>query len=285
MKGETIDEVAGMVRAMRGQMISIDVGYDTLDTCGTGGDGAGTINVSTIAAFVCAAAGVKVAKHGNRSVSSKCGSFDVLEKVGVKIDLGPDEVKKCLDQTGIACLFAPNFHPAMKRVAPVRRALGIRTVFNFMGPLLNPVRATHQLIGVSSREMAEKLGSILMKLGSKRVILVNSDDGLDEISIAAPTQVYEFVQGKEKKEYAVEPEKRFSLEEVRGGDIDENARIMKDVLSGKGTEAQNEFAAMNAGMALLAADAVRSFEEGEEKARDILKSGAGRKKLEQLIAK
>ncbi|MFA4831557.1 MAG: anthranilate phosphoribosyltransferase, partial [Patescibacteria group bacterium] len=187
MKGETIDEVAGMVRAMRGQMISIDVGYDTLDTCGTGGDGAGTINVSTIAAFVCAAAGVKVAKHGNRSVSSKCGSFDVLEKVGVKIDLGPDEVKKCLDQTGIACLFAPNFHPAMKRVAPVRRALGIRTVFNFMGPLLNPVRATHQLIGVSSREMAEKLGSILMKLGSKRVILVNGDDGLDEISIAAPT--------------------------------------------------------------------------------------------------
>ncbi len=283
MKGETVDEVAGMVRAMREHMVSVDIDYDALDTCGTGGDGAHTINISTIVAFVCAAAGVKVAKHGNRSVSSKCGSFDVLEKLGVRIDLNSDQVKQCLDAVGIGCIFAPNFHLAMKYVVPVRRALGIRTVFNFMGPLLNPAQATHQLIGVSSREMAEKLGEIMMRLGSKKVILVNSDDGLDEVSIAAPTQVYEFVQGEKMKEYKIEPEQKYLLEEIRGGDVEENSRLMKDILAGNGTDAHNGCITINAGMAFLVAGVVENFTEGKNKAMEILKSGKALEKFEQLV--
>jgi anthranilate phosphoribosyltransferase len=282
-KGETVDEVYGMVKAMREHMVSVDIDYDTLDTCGTGGDGAHTINISTIVAFVCAAAGLKIAKHGNRSVSSKCGSFDVLEKIGVKIDLNAGQVKECLDTVGIGCIFAPNFHPAMRHVVPVRKALGIRTVFNFMGPLLNPAHATHQLIGVSSRELAEKLGEIMMKLGSKKVILVNSDDGLDEVSIAAPTQVYEFAQGEKMKEYKIEPETKYSLEEIRGGDVEENAKFMKNILAGSGTDAHNECIAMNAGMALLASGVVGNFEEGKSRAMEILKSGKALEKLEQLV--
>ncbi|PIZ94379.1 MAG: anthranilate phosphoribosyltransferase [Candidatus Magasanikbacteria bacterium CG_4_10_14_0_2_um_filter_37_12] len=283
MKGETIDEMVGMVRAMREHMVSVDIDYDTLDTCGTGGDGANTINISTMVAFVCAVAGVKVAKHGNRSVSSKCGSFDVLEKLGVRIDLQPKQAKQCLDQVGVACLFTPNFHPAMKHVVPVRKALGIRTVFNFMGPLLNPVNVTHQLIGVSSRNMAEKLGEIMIKLGSKKVILVNSDDGLDEISIAMPTKVYEFVQGRQMKEYKIESDKKYSLDGIRGGNVEENAILMKNILAGNGTEAHNECIAMNAGMALLASGVVETFEEGKSKAMEILKSGKVLEKFGQLV--
>ena len=282
-KGETADEIVGMVRVLRESMVKID-GIDyALDTCGTGGDGANTINVSTIVAFVCAAAGVPIAKHGNRSISSKCGSFDVLEELGVNINLNAEQAKNCLDQVGIACLFAPNFHPAFKHIMPVRKALGVRTIFNFLGPLLNPALATHQLIGVSSQAMAQKLGEILIRLGSKKIILVHSQDGLDEISIAAPTNVYEFTQDAEAKSYVVKPEKIFSLDNVKGGDVKENAQIMTNILQGKGSEAQNEMIELNAGMAMFAANAVDSFEDGIKKAEEILNSGNGFKKLEELI--
>ncbi len=283
MKGESVDEVVGMVRVLREYMISIDGVDYALDTCGTGGDGANTINVSTIVAFVCAAAGVPIAKHGNRSISSKCGSFDVLEELGVNINLTPAQAKNCLEKIGITCLFAPIFHPAFKHIMPTRQALGVRTIFNFLGPLLNPAHATHQLIGVSSHTIAQKLGQILMRLGSKKIILVHSEDGLDEISVSSPTHIDEFTQGKKSKTYTIKPDKLFSLDKIKGGDAKENAQIMKDILAGNGSEAQNEMIKINAGMALFAADAVDSFEAGQEKAYKIIKSGDGLKKLEELI--
>lgn len=283
MKGESVDEVVGMVRVLRKHMISLD-GIDyALDTCGTGGDNSNTINVSTIIAFICAYDGVPVAKHGNRSISSKCGSFDVLEELGVKIDLSAAQAKKCFEEIGMTCLFAPNFHPAFKNIMPVRQAIGVRTIFNFLGPLLNPARATHQLIGVSSHAMAQKLGEILIRLGSKKVILVHSEDGLDEISIAAPTHVDEFTRDGKNNSYIVRPDKLFKLDEIRGGDVKENAKIMKNILLSHGTKVQNEIIKMNAGMALLAANAVDSFEEGKERADKIIKSGHAFLKLKELI--
>ncbi len=283
LKGESEEEILGIVEIMREQMVSLDFSGETLDTCGTGGDGISTINVSTMAAFVCAAAGVPVAKHGNRSISSKCGSFDVLESLGVKIDMKPKEAKKCLEKTGIACLFAPLYHPAMKNIAPIRRELGIRTVFNFIGPLLNPAKAPRQLIGVSSLEKAEKMGKIMMRLGSKKVLIVCGDDGLDEVSIAAPTQVFEFNQNQEMKKYYIKPEKLYNLTEVVGGDENINAEIIKNIFSGKGTAAQNEFVALNAGMALLAAEVVPDFATGTRKALELILSGAVLKKLAEVI--
>jgi len=283
MKGEIEEEIFGIVQTMRSYMKTLDVSGDILDTCGTGGDGANTINVSTISAFICAVAGIKVAKHGNRSVSSKCGSFDVLESLGVKIDLDNNLAEKCLNEVGISCLFAPLYHPAMKNIVPVRKELGIRTVFNFIGPLLNPAGATHQLIGVSSKEMAEKLGNILMKLGSKKVLLVHSDDGLDEISVASPTTVFEFNQGIPMQTYKIEPDHIYSLADVRGGEVIENAKIMRNILAGNGTEAQNEFVALNTGAALLTANVVATFVEGKNLAYKLIKSGEGAKKLDELI--
>ncbi len=284
VKHGTEAEIVGMVEVLRRHMVRVEVPYDTLDTCGTGGDGAETFNVSTTAAFVCAAAGVKVAKHGNRSVSSKSGSFDVLEALGIHFPTTPEQAEVCLDIVGIVPLFAPHFHPAMKYVGPVRKALGIRTIFNFLGPLLNPAGATYQLVGVSAKDTAQILGSTLMSLGSKRVIIVHSQDGLDEISVAAPTEVYDFTINQTVKIYIVEPEKRYSLAEVRGGSSTENADIMKHILSGTGTEAQNEFVVLNAGMALVAAGKVADFREGKVLAQHILRSGTAMEKVNELIA-
>lgn len=284
MKGETVEELLGIVETMRKHMVEIKTDGVILDTCGTGGDGAHTINISTIVAFACASVGVQVAKHGNRSVSSKCGSFDVLEELGVNIEMDTVTAQKCLEEVGITCLFAPKYHPAMKHIAQVRTQLGVRTAFNFIGPLLNPAHATHQLIGVSNEKMAQKLGEIAMKLGLQKVILVHSDDGLDEISISAPTYIYEFVAGQDMKAYRIEPEQFFSLEDIVGGDRVQNAKIMKEILSGRGTLAQNMCIAMNAGMALYTVGKVVNFEEGKTLAYEILKSGIGMKKLEECIA-
>lgn len=283
MKGETEEEILGIVKTMRRHMRVLDFNENLLDTCGTGGDGLNTINVSTISAFVCASAGVRVAKHGNRSVSSKCGSFDVLEKLGVKIDITANKAKECLDKINIACLFAPLYHPAMKQIASVRKELGIRTVFNYIGPLLNPAGATHQLIGVSSPSMAENLGKILMKLGSKRVVLVHSDDGLDEVSIASPTQIYEFMVGRKMQEYKIVPDKIYCLDEVRGGEIEENAEIMKNILNGRGTKAQNEFVEINSALALYVAGKVETIAKGKNISQQILNSGLVGKKLAELV--
>ena len=283
MKGETIEEILGVVKVMRKYMEKIKVDGEVIDTCGTGGDGARTINVSTIVSLLCATNGIKVAKHGNRSVSSQCGSFDVLEKLGVKIVMSKEKAKKCLEEINLTCLFAPLYHPAMKNIAPVRQQLGIRTIFNVIGPLLNPVGATHQLIGVYSEDIAKKLGEILMRLGSKKVLLVHSSDGLDEISMAAPTRVYEFVQGRKMKSYMVEPDGKYKLADVRGSGPDENARIMERILRGQGSDAQNEFVALNTAGAMLAVGSVESFSAGKAEAYKLLNSGAGLKKLEELI--
>lgn len=282
-KGESEEEILGIVKTMRKHMVRLDAGGVFLDTCGTGGDGANTINVSTITAILCAAAGVKVVKHGNRSVSSTCGSFDCLEKTGVKIDINKDKAQECLVEIGLACLFAPLYHPAMKNIVPVRKALGIRTVFNIIGPLLNPALAKYQIIGVYSDQIVKKLGNVLMQLGSKKVLLVHSEDGLDEISVAAPTTIYEFKQGSNPKKYAVEPAGNFSLNQVVGGGVEENTKIMKRILEGKGSDAQNEFAALNVAGALLASEVVENFEQGKQKAYELLNSGIGIKKLDELI--
>jgi len=282
-KGESEDEIFAMVKVMRENMVEVEGGDYLLDTCGTGGDGANTFNVSTIVALICAAAGVPVAKHGNRSVSSKCGSFDVLEKLGLRIDLSPEQAKQCLDSVGITCLYAPSYHPAMKQVGQVRKELGIRTIFNFLGPMLNPAGAGHQLIGVSSKELAKKLGRILLRFGSKKVLIVHGDDGLDEASIVVPTQVYEFVLGEKMVSYKIEPEKYFNLSEVLGGGVEKNAEIMKNILLGKGTPAQNEFVVLNTGLAFMAAGRVDSFEPGKQLALELIKSGAGMRKLNELI--
>lgn len=283
MKGETVEEILGIVKVMRQYMKKISVEDVVLDTCGTGGDSRQTINVSTLSAILCASAGVKVAKHGNRSVSSKCGSFDVLEKLGVKIDMSQEAARRCLAETGLTCLFAPLYHPAMKNIAPVRKQLGVRTIFNVIGPLLNPAGATHQFIGVYSEQLAAKLGNILMRLGSQKVLLVHSQDGLDEISVAMPTKIYEFVQGREPKSFMVEPAGYYSLKQVAGGGVEQNAEFFKRILAGQGTAAQNEFVALNTAGALLAAEAVDSFVAGKIKAYELLNSGAGLKKLEELI--
>ncbi|PIT87589.1 MAG: anthranilate phosphoribosyltransferase [Candidatus Magasanikbacteria bacterium CG10_big_fil_rev_8_21_14_0_10_40_10] len=286
-KGETENEIRGVVKTMRKHMkiIQANAGMAgvVLDTCGTGGDGARTINVSTLAALLCAAAGVKVAKHGNRSVSSKCGSFDVLEELGVKIDLEPKRSLACLNEIGIACLFAPMYHPAMKNIAPIRKALGIRTVFNLIGPALNPASANCQLIGVCDLPTAEKLGRICLSLGSKKVLLAHSRDGLDEISASAPTDIYEFNIGHKMKKYTVEPESQCSLDELKGDDSRANAKILSEILQGRGTDAQNEFVALNVAGGLVAAGVYDDFALAKKRAHELLESGAGFAKLQELV--
>ncbi|HEX2196094.1 MAG TPA: anthranilate phosphoribosyltransferase, partial [Actinomycetota bacterium] len=204
-KGETIDEVAGLVRTMRRFAQKVDVGGDVLDTCGTGGDRSGTFNVSTAAALVCAGAGVKVAKHGNRAASSRCGSADVLEALGVKIDLDPDGVAACIARAGIGFCFAPVFHPAMRHAGAPRRELGVPTIFNFLGPLTNPAGATRQALGVSDPRMVEKMVHTLGRHGSKHVLAFHGDQGLDELATSGPSQVYELVDGDVRR-WSIDPQ-------------------------------------------------------------------------------
>lgn len=283
MKGESIEEIIGMVKVMRKHMNKVPVAGKLLDTCGTGGDGIGTINVSTAAAIVCAAAGVKVAKHGNKAASSKSGSADVLESLGVNINLDPKKVKKCIEEIGIGFMFAPIFHPAMKYVAPVRKTLEIRTIFNFLGPLANPVNAKYQVIGVSDKIMAPKLGRALMKLGSEKVIIVYSADGLDEVSVSDLTHVYEYTKSQAVKEYAIKPSKIYNINNVKGGDAHENAKIIKDIFDNKEQGAKKDFVIANAAIGLLAYGAAKDLEQGKNMAKETIENGKAKKKLEQLI--
>lgn len=282
-RGETIKEIVDMVKVMRKYMNKIEIDDKLLDTCGTGGDGLGTINVSTAAAIVCAASGAKVAKHGNKAASSKSGSADVLEALGVNINLEPDQVKKCIEKIGIGFMFAPIFHPAMKYVVPVRKKLGIRTIFNFIGPLSNPANAKYQVIGVSSKEMAPKLGQALMGLGSEKVIIINSENNLDEVSVSGKTNVYEYKKDQDVKEYIIKPDKIYNIEEVRGGDAEKNAKIIKDIFQDKIKGAMKDFVIANSAMGLLAVESVQNFDEGKKQAREIIESGKAMKKLEELI--
>jgi len=287
MKGETADEITGAALAMRERVTPLDVDRDGLvDTCGTGGDGRGTFNISTIAAIAAAGAGVNVAKHGNRAVSSSCGSADVLSALGVYIDLDAPSMAQVLRRAGIAFLFAPKLHPAMSAVAAVRRELGVRTIFNVLGPLTNPAFARRQVLGVYSDRLTETVAQVLAALGAEHAIVVHSRDGLDEISVSAATHVCEVRDG-EVRSYDITPEDigvaRHSLERLAGGDAQQNAAIARAVLNGE-NGARHDVVAANAGAACYVAGLAPTIRDGVELARESLRSGRASEKLTQLIA-
>jgi anthranilate phosphoribosyltransferase len=257
-----------------------------VDVCGTGGDTIKTFNISTTAAFITACV-VPVAKHGNRAVTSKCGSADVLEELGVNLDLLPDRIEECIEKIGIGFMFAPLHHQAMKNVAEVRKKLGIRTVFNILGPLTNPASATHQLIGVYDAALTEKMAKVLRILGLRKALVVHGDPGLDEVSISGKTKVSQLT-GSEITTYFIKPEdfllKRRETKEISGGERKENVRILRDVLNCKEEGARREVTLLNAAAAIFAADEARSIFEGFEMARNILEEGQAAEKLEDFIA-
>ncbi|MBU1664693.1 MAG: anthranilate phosphoribosyltransferase [Gammaproteobacteria bacterium] len=287
-KGETVTELAAAARVMRELSTKVplsDVEH-LVDTCGTGGDGAHTFNISTAAAFVAAAAGAKVAKHGGRAVSSSSGSADVLEALGVNVNLPPEQVARAVREIGVGFMFAPNHHNAMKHAAPVRRELGVRTLFNLLGPLTNPAGAPHQVMGVFARGLTRTLAEVLRELGSRHVLVVHAADGLDEISLAGETWIAELRHG-EIHEYTVTPE-QFGLGRCDSdyfGVADVTAAKDRLLLALSGTACpEQDIVALNAGAALLAADCAESLAEGVVLARKALASGAARERLEALIA-
>ena len=284
-KGESVQELTAAVKVMLKYVQPIIVDKpNILDTCGTGGDKKGTFNISTICAFVASGAGVTVAKHGNRSVSSKCGSADILEALGVNINLDKDKIKKCLEEIGVAFLFAPNLHPAMRFVMPARKQIGQRTMFNILGPLINPARATNQLIGVYAKQWVKPLAEVLRNLGSKHILVVHGADGLDEVSTTDKTFVAEIVDGQ-LKEYEITPEefgfKRAKPDDLLGGSIMENVKIAQDLLMGK-KGAARDIVLLNAGCAIYVADKAKTIAEGIKLAEKSIDSGAALKKLELL---
>ncbi|MBN2412531.1 anthranilate phosphoribosyltransferase [candidate division KSB1 bacterium] len=285
MKGETIDEITGFVKAMREKSNKVIGPEGLLDTCGTGGDGASTFNVSTAAAIVVSAAGIPVAKHGNRSVSSKCGSADVFNKLGVKIDMPPDQAQKCLQEIGLAFLFAPVYHPSMKHAVIPRREMGIRTVFNILGPMSNPAGVKKQLVGAFNIETAEKMVRVLKNTGSEHVLVMHSEDGLDEISISADTIVFELKDGQIQKQ-KIRPEDtgipKQSRNAINGGDDTMNADIIRTLLQGKKGPSL-DITALNAGAAIYTAGKSDSIKQGVEIAYDMLFSGKASAKLAELI--
>lgn len=287
MKGETADEITGAAMAMRERVTPVRADRtDLVDTCGTGGDGRGTFNVSTVAALVAAGAGANVAKHGNRAVSSSCGSADVLSALGVEIDLDSDGMTEILNNVGVAFLFAPRLHPAMAAVAGVRRELGIRTVFNVLGPLTNPAFVRRQVLGVFSERLVETVARVLAALGVEHALVVHSRDGLDEISVSAPTRVAEVRDG-EVRSYEVTVDglglREHPLEAVLGGDARHNAGIAREVLHG-GNGACRDIVLANAGAALYVAGKTRSLRDGVALAGESLATGRAAAKLDELIA-
>jgi anthranilate phosphoribosyltransferase len=297
MKGETVEEIVGFAEAIREAASPLQVHGNSsiyvsgterdalVDTCGTGGDAAGTFNISTATSFVVAGAGVRVAKHGNRSVTSQCGSADVMEALGININLPPEQVSACLDNVGIAFLFAPAMHSAMKYVQPARRELKLRTVFNLLGPLTNPARASAQVVGVYSRELVEKVAHALAMLGLRRALVVHGSDGLDEITISGPTHVAEVRNGAVKT-YDVAPEqfglKRAPLASLNGGDARDNAEIIRRVLSGERSP-KRDVVLLNAAATLVAAGKTDAIGGALPMAESALDSGAARSKLEDLV--
>ena len=287
IKGETADEVTGFASKMRENAVKIHTrSGDLVDTCGTGGDVSGTFNVSTVSAIVAAAAGVKIAKHGNRSVSSKCGSADILEAMGVKIELAPNMVAKCIDEIGLGFIYAPSFHPAMKYAGPTRKEIGIRTIFNILGPLTNPAGAKNQLLGVFSPKLTELMALTLQNLGSTEVMAVHGMDGLDEISVSDRTKV-SHLKGGVIKNYFIEPKnfrlKRYAKEEILGGTVNENIKITIDILKGTETGAKKDIVLLNAAAALVVGHIAKDMNEGILRSRSAIESGSAYKKLEELV--
>ena len=285
MKGETVEEITGAARVMREKAHPVRVGSRiVLDTCGTGGDQKGTFNISTASAFVAAGAGVNVAKHGNRSVSSQSGSADVLAALGVKVDAPRERVEQCIQKIGIGFLFAPLLHEAMKYAVQPRRDIGIRTIFNLLGPLTNPAMANHQLIGVYAGELVPVIANVLNNLGSVRAMVVHGVEGLDEISLCGPTKVAE-LRDRSVKEYALEPEKlglkRCPLQALHGGSADASAAIIQGIFRGEEGPAR-DVVLLNSGAALYVSGKAETLEQGIRLAAESIDSGRARQKLEEL---
>lgn len=288
IKGETVDEIAAAASVMRelSSKVHIQDAANLIDTCGTGGDGIQTFNVSTVSAFVAAAAGAKVAKHGGRSVSSTCGSADVLEALGVSVSLSPEQVGHCVDNIGIGFMFAPNHHSAMKHAAPVRRELGVRTLFNLLGPLTNPANAKRQVMGVFDRTLTSKLAQVLQQLGSEHIMVVCGADGMDEISFSGDTFVAELKDGK-LSEYTLNPQQfglsLHNLSTIQVQNVDESKAMILDVLNGHKSPAR-DIVLLNAGAAIYVSGKAESLKEGINKAAQVLDNGLALAKLEALKA-
>jgi len=291
--GETVEEIAGCARVMREKAVQVELDVKTseiaIDTCGTGGDRAGTFNVSTGAGILAAAAGASVAKHGNRSATSKCGSADVLEALGARIDLGPEQVANCVQNVGFGFMFAPAYHPAMKYVGPTRGQIGIRTIFNILGPLTNPAHTPYQVLGVPDPTLLRKMGEVLLRMGCKHALIIHGEDGIDECSLAAPTRVCEVRRGAELREYTITPEEvgltRISdRQALQGNDPAYNATLLRRLLSEDTTGPATDMLCLNAGAALFANEQVDSLVEGVKLARAMLREGKAGRKLDEVIA-
>jgi anthranilate phosphoribosyltransferase len=292
VKGESVDEITAAATVMRQLSTKVEIADKAhlIDTCGTGGDGIQTFNVSTVSAFVAAAAGAKVAKHGGRSVSSTCGSADVLEALGVNVNLTPEQVAKCINEIGIGFMFAPNHHSAMKHAAPVRRELGVRTIFNLLGPLTNPANAKCQVMGVFSKDLTLKLAKVLKNLGSEHVLVVHGADGMDEISFTGDTFVAELKDGK-IREYTLNPTqfglKIHALKSIRVENAEQSKAMILDVLDGKagaGTQgAAREIVLLNAGAAIYVAGLQPSIHAGIEHAAQVIDNSSAKQKLDELV--
>lgn len=285
-KGETVEEITAAAQVMRQLASHVHINQENLiDTCGTGGDGSNTFNISTTAAFVVAAAGANVAKHGNRSISSKSGSADVLEAAGVKLELTPEQVAQCVEKIGIGFMFAPMHHSAMKHAIGPRRELGVRTLFNVLGPLTNPAGAKRQVMGVFSHDWLETLANVLKNLGSEQVMIVHSDDGMDEISISAPTNIAELKDG-EINVYKIEPEQfklpRSDINTLAVETVEDSLKLMHAVLENKGGPTQ-DIVLLNAGAAIYTAGITETLVSGIESAKQIIKNGSARFKLNELV--
>ena len=286
VRGETVDEITGAVAAMRGKMLKVKAPADAIDVVGTGGDGSGSVNVSTCAAFIVAGSGVPVAKHGNRALSSRSGAADVLASLGVKIDLTPDKVGRCVKEAGIGFMFAPAHHPAMKNVGPTRVELATRTIFNLLGPLSNPAGVKRQMVGVFSKQWVQPLAQVLKNLGSDSVWVVHGSDGLDEITLTGSTSVAALENGNIRT-FEVTPEDAgltcSSPGSLKGGDADANAVALRSVLEGK-QSAYRDVALLNAAAALIVAGKAKDLKEGVAIGTRTLDSGAAAAKLKQLVA-
>jgi anthranilate phosphoribosyltransferase len=284
-KGETVEEMTGFVESMRAHATPLQVPSGTIDTCGTGGDRAGTFNISTAAALVAAGAGIPVAKHGNRAASSRCGSADVLEALGVDITLGSDGVRRCIEAAGIGFCFAPSFHPAMRHAGPARRELGVRTVFNVLGPLANPGRVRRQALGVGASALAPLMVRVLKDLGHERALVFYGEDGLDELTTTGPSRVFELKEGN-LNEYALDAQElgfgRARPEDLRGGTPAENAALLRQVLDGE-TGPRRDVVVLNAAAAILAAGKAQAWPEAIAVARESLGSGRAKQALSRLI--
>lgn len=286
VRGETVDEITAGAKIMRAKAVQVPAPANAIDTCGTGGDASGTYNISTAASFAVAACGVPVAKHGNKALSSKSGSAEVLEKLGVKLDIGPDQIRRCIDEAGIGFMFAPAHHSAMKHVGPTRAELGTRTIFNLLGPLSNPAGAKFQVVGVFDDKWVEPLAHVLKNLGSTRVWVMHGSDGLDELTTTGPSRVAELKDGNVST-FEVTPEEvglpRAAAADLKGGDPDENTAALRRLLDGE-SGPYRDIVALNAAASLVVAGKAPTLKDGVQMAGDAIASGAAKSALDKLVA-